>query len=125
MPLLTLAFGLDLREAVGVSLVCVIVTSGASAGVYLQRNIANLRLGMLLELFTATGAVVGGAVAFLVDERLLAGLFALLLAYAAVSMLRRGDASGAAADDGSSAAMSSTRGGCIRWSALLPLMCGS
>jgi len=94
VPLLTLAFGLDLREAVGVSLVCVIVTSGASAGVYLQRNVANLRLGMLLELFTATGAVVGGAVAFLLDERTIAGLFAILLAYVAVTMLgrARGDA---------------------------------
>jgi len=68
VPLLTLAFGLDLREAVGVSLVCVIVTSGASASVYLQRNVANLRLGMLLELFTATGAVVGGAIAFLLGR---------------------------------------------------------
>jgi uncharacterized protein len=88
VPLLTLAFGLDLREAVGVSLVCVIVTSGASASVYLQRNVANLRLGMVLELFTATGAVVGGAVAFLLDERTIAGLFAGLLGYVAVTMLR-------------------------------------
>jgi len=94
VPLLTLAFGLDLREAVGVSLVCVIVTSGASASVYLQRDVANLRLGMVLELFTATGAVVGGAVAFLLDERMIAGLFAVLLAYVAVTMLgrARGDA---------------------------------
>jgi uncharacterized membrane protein YfcA len=89
VPLLTLAFGLDLREAVGVSLVCVIVTSGASASVYLQRNVANLRLGMLLELFTAIGAVVGGAVAFLLDERMIAGLFAVLLTYVAVTMLGR------------------------------------
>ena len=88
VPLLTLGFGLPLREAVGVSLVCVIVTSSASAGVYLQRRQANLRLGMVLELFTAAGAVVGGAVAFLIDERLLAGLFALLLVYVAVTMLQ-------------------------------------
>jgi uncharacterized membrane protein YfcA len=101
VPLLTLAFGLDLREAVGVSLVCVIVTSGASASVYLQRNVANLRLGMLLELFTATGAVVGGAVAFLLDERTIAGLFAVLLAYVAVTMLgrARGDTSETPAPD--------------------------
>src|SRR3989442_7083306 len=58
VPLLTLGFGLPLREAVGVSLVCVIVTSSASAGVYLQRRQANLRLGMVLELFTAARAVV-------------------------------------------------------------------
>ena len=64
VPLLTLGFGLPLREAVGVSLVAVIVTSSASAGVYLQRHVANLRLGMTLELFTAIGALVGGLVAF-------------------------------------------------------------
>ena len=88
VPLLTIVFGLPLREAVGVSLVCVIVTSSASAGVYLQRRQANLRLGMVLELFTGIGAVLGGAIAFLVDERLLAGLFTAILAYMAFSMLR-------------------------------------
>ncbi len=103
VPILTLGFGLPLREAVGVSLVAVIVTSSASASVFLQRHAANLRLGMTLELFTAMGAVAGGVVAFAVDQRLLAGLFALLLAYVAVSMLVRrgtdaaeGDADGAA-----------------------------
>lgn len=88
VPLLTIGFGLPLREAVGVSLVCVIVTSSASASVYLQRHQANLRLGMVLELFTALGAVAGGLVAFLLDERLLAALFAALLVYVAVTMLR-------------------------------------
>jgi uncharacterized membrane protein YfcA len=87
VPLLTLGFGLPLREAVGISLVCVIVTSSASAGVYLQRRQANLRLGMFLELFTAAGAILGGAIAFLIDERLLAGLFAALLVYVAATML--------------------------------------
>ncbi len=88
VPLLTLGAGLPIREAVGVSLVCVIVTSGAAAGVYLERHTANLRLGMLLELFTATGALVGGLVAFLLPDRVLAGLFALLLGYVAFTMLK-------------------------------------
>lgn len=90
VPLLTLGFGLPLREAVGASLIAVIVTSGAAAGVYLERHVANLRLGMTLELFTAAGALAGGLLAFLVPDRLLAGLFALLLAYTGVSMARRG-----------------------------------
>jgi uncharacterized membrane protein YfcA len=89
VPILTLGFGLGLREAVGVSLVCVIVTSSASAGVYLQRHVANLRLGMVLELFTALGAMAGGLVAFLIDEDLLALLFSGLLIYVAASMARR------------------------------------
>ncbi len=108
VPLLTLGFGLDLRTAVGVSLVSVIMTSSAAAGVYLERHVANLRLGMTLELFTATGALVGGLVAFLVDERLLSLLFAILLAYVAFTMARprraadpvTGGAAGADVDGG-------------------------
>jgi hypothetical protein len=96
VPLLTLGFGLPLREAVGVSLVSVIVTSSAAAGVYLERHVANLRLGMTLELFTAAGALVGGLVAFALPERVLAGLFAALLAYTAITMARRGLARGPA-----------------------------
>jgi uncharacterized protein len=89
VPLLTLGFGLPLRAAVAVSLVSVIVTSTASAGVYLERHVANLRLGMVLELFTASGALVGGLVAFLLPTAVLEGLFAALLAWVAVSMTRR------------------------------------
>jgi uncharacterized membrane protein YfcA len=107
VPLLTLGFGLALIKAVGVSLVCVIVTSGAAAGVYLERHVANLRLGMTLELFTACGALVGGLVAFLLPERVLQLLFGGLLVYVAVTMARRSeparpvdDASGETIDDG-------------------------
>ena len=88
VPLLTLVFGLELREAVGVSLVSVIMTSSVAAGVYLERHTADLRLGMRLELFTAIGALIGGSIAFLIEERLLALLFAGLLIYVAISMLR-------------------------------------
>jgi uncharacterized membrane protein YfcA len=91
VPLLTLGFNLPLLTAVGVSLVCVIVTSGASAGVYLERRVANLRLGMVLELFTAIGALGGGLAAFILPEALLELLFAALLLYVAVTMARRSD----------------------------------
>ena len=110
VPLLTLGFGLDLRSAVGVSLVCVIMTSSAAAGVYLERHVANLRLGMSLELFTAIGALIGGSIAFLIDERFLSVLFAVLLGYVAFSMLRAsipdtdGDGADDPAEDGAAAA---------------------
>jgi uncharacterized membrane protein YfcA len=91
VPILTLGFGFPLIKAVGVSLICVIVTSGAAAGVYLERRVANLRLGMTLELFTATGAMVGGLIAFLVPERAIELLFAGLLAYVSLTMARRKD----------------------------------
>ena len=97
VPLLTIGFGLPLRESVGVSLVCVIVTSSAAAGVFLERRQADLRLGMTLELFTAMGAIAGGLVAFLLDERVLAALFALLLLYVAFTMARAPSPGGGAA----------------------------
>jgi uncharacterized membrane protein YfcA len=99
VPLLTLGFGLPLRDAVGVSLVCVIMTSSAAAGVYLERHVANLRLGMTLELFTALGALVGGSIAFLLDERLITLLFAGLLVYVAVTMARTGTVPAVAATE--------------------------
>ena len=89
VPILTLGFGLALIKAIGVSLICVIVTSGAAAGVYLERHVANLRLGMTLELFTAGGALIGGLVAFLLPERVLELLFTGLLVYVALTMARR------------------------------------
>jgi uncharacterized protein len=114
VPLLTLGFGLPLREAVGVSLVAVIVTSSASAGVYLERHVADLRLGMTLELFTATGALIGGLIAFLLSEQILAGLFTLLLLYTALTMTRRREpapVATAAMADGESTASSDQSAG--------------
>ncbi len=87
VPLLTLGFGLPLHQAVGVSLVSVIMTSSAASGVYLERHLVNLRLGMTLELFTAIGALIGGSIAFLLEERVLEGLFAAVLLYVAATML--------------------------------------
>ena len=85
VPLLTLVFNLPLLTAVGVSLVCVIVTSGASAGVFLERHVANLRLGMTLELFTATGALLAGCPVPPAREALEI-LFAGLLIYTSITM---------------------------------------
>jgi len=89
VPWLTLGLGVPLIKAVGISLVSVIVTSGAAAGVYLERHVANLRLGMTLELFTAAGALAGGLVAFLLPERLVELLFGGLLVYVSITMARR------------------------------------
>jgi len=100
VPLLTLVFGLSLREAVGVSLVAVIVTSSASAAVYLERHVANLRLGMTLELFSASGALVGGLIAFALSDQALAGLFTMLLLYTAFTMARRRDEAAAPSSTG-------------------------
>lgn len=59
VPLLNLGFGYPLNEASGASLIAVIVTSSAGATYYVEQKIVNVRLGMLLEVFTVTGAILG------------------------------------------------------------------
>ena len=88
VPFLTLLFGLPFREAVAISLLAVITTSSAGAAVYLERRVANLRLGMTLELATAVGGLVGGLIAFALSEQVLAAGFAVLLGYTCITMLR-------------------------------------
>jgi len=89
VPILTLGFGLPLTAAVGTSLVCVIATSAGAAAVNVQAGRADVRLGMLLAAGTVIGALTGSLVAGLLPERLLAGLFALLMTYTAASLGRR------------------------------------
>src|SRR6266566_5104116 len=60
VPLLTLAFGVDIRYAIGASLVSVIATSSGAAAAYVEQGYANMRIGMFLEIATTLGAL-GGA----------------------------------------------------------------
>jgi len=63
VPLLTSVFGVDIRYAVGASLVSVIATSLGSASTYIKKGYANLRLGMFLEVATTIGALIGAFIA--------------------------------------------------------------
>lgn len=65
VPLLTLAFGADIHYAIGASLVSVIATSSGAAAAYVREGYTNIRIGMLLEIATTFGALVG---AFLVAK---------------------------------------------------------
>lgn len=88
VPILTLGFGVPLPTAVGTSLVCVIATSTGAAAVNVRAGRADVRLGITLGAGSVIGAVTGGVVAGILPERILAGLFAALLAYTAVTMVR-------------------------------------
>lgn len=63
IPLLTLGFGVDIRYAIGASLVSVIATSSASAAACVKKGFANLRVGMFLEIATTIGAIAGASLA--------------------------------------------------------------
>jgi uncharacterized membrane protein YfcA len=87
VPILTLAFGLPLTQAIGTSLVAVVATSAAGAAHNIRSGRADVRLGLTLELGSVAGAGAGGVLAGLLSERLLAGLFAALMVYTVLSLL--------------------------------------
>jgi len=89
IPMLTLVFGVPMREAIGASLVCVIATSSGAASLYVKRRICDIRLGMTLELATTLGAIAGGVVAGIVSPQILCFLFSALLLYTAWTMFRK------------------------------------
>lgn len=88
-PMLALYFGIPMHQAIGASLLAVIATSTATSSVYLERHVANIRLGMTLELATTIGAAVAAVIAGYVDRKTLALLFAAFLLYSAFSMAQK------------------------------------
>lgn len=86
IPTLTLLLGIDIKYAIGASIVSVIATSSGSAIAYLRDKITNVRIGMFLEIATTVGALTGAFIAGLVNNKYLYLIFGLLLLYSALNM---------------------------------------
>jgi uncharacterized membrane protein YfcA len=92
VPALTIVFGIDVRLAIGASIVSVIATSSGAAAAYVRDRMTDMRVGMFLELATTSGAVVGALLAALVAPSLLLVLLGVvLLLSAAQQVLRLGE----------------------------------
>ncbi|MBN9686659.1 MULTISPECIES: sulfite exporter TauE/SafE family protein [unclassified Corallococcus] len=89
IPVLTLVLKVDIRYAVGASIVSVIATSSGAAAAYVRDGLANMRVAMFLELATVAGAVTGAMLAGMVGGRALYFLFGAVMAYSALAMLRK------------------------------------
>lgn len=87
-PLLTLAFGVDIRYAVGATLVSVIATSSGATAAYVREGFTNIRIGMFLEVATTVGAVTGAAVALRIPTSVIAVIFGAVLLYSAYASSR-------------------------------------
>jgi hypothetical protein len=88
VPLLTLAFAVPLPAAVAVSLVCVVATSTGAAALNVRAGRADVRLAIFLEVGTVIGALAAGLAAPVIPVRVLAGGFALMMAYVGIAMIR-------------------------------------
>ena len=83
VPLLTLFFKVDIRYAIGASLVSVIATSSGAAAAYVKEGFSNIRIGMFLEIATTLGALAGAFLAAFISTKALAIIFGVMLLYSA------------------------------------------
>jgi len=83
VPLLALVFKVDLRYAIGASLVSVIATSSGAAAAYVKEGFSNIRIGMFLEIATTLGALLGAFLVTWVPTNAIAIVFGAVLVYSA------------------------------------------
>lgn len=83
VPLLTIFFHVDIRYAIGASLVSVIATSSGAAAAYVKEGFSNIRIGMFLEIATTSGALLGAFLATWIPTSALAAIFGIVLVYSA------------------------------------------
>lgn len=87
IPTLTLLFGVNIRYAIGASIISVIATSSGAAATYVKDHITNIRVAILLEVATSYGAITGAFLTSFVNTQMLFLLFAGILMYSGFSML--------------------------------------
>jgi uncharacterized membrane protein YfcA len=87
-PMLTLALGVDIRYAIGATLVSVIATSSGAAAAYVREGFSNIRIGMFLEIATTLGAVAGALLAARISTGTISLIFGVVLLYSAYASSR-------------------------------------
>lgn len=89
VPVLALLFKIDIRYAIGASLVSVIATSSGAAVAYVREGLSNIRIGMFLEVATTLGALLGAYLTAKVSTHWIAMVFGAVLLYSAVASFRQ------------------------------------
>jgi uncharacterized protein len=79
VPLLLFGFGVDIRYAMGASLISVIATSSGASAAYVKEGYSNLRIGMFLEIATTAGALLGAYLAVRLATNLIGIIFGTVL----------------------------------------------
>jgi uncharacterized membrane protein YfcA len=89
VPLLVLGFGVDLRYAIGASLIAIIATSSGSAVAFVRDGYSNVRIGMFLEIATTLGALTGAYISTKLSNEVIGVFFAVTLMYVAYNSLQK------------------------------------
>jgi uncharacterized membrane protein YfcA len=84
VPALVLVFHIPAHHAIATSIVSTIATSSAVASTNVEKGLANMRLGITLEIATVLGAMSGALTAGWLSEATLLRIFAIVLLVVAV-----------------------------------------
>ena len=95
VPILVLGFGVPIEEAVPATLLCVVASSCAASASYMENELSDVRLALVLELATVSGAIAGGLVAGLLAPAVVAIAFGLFGLFVAIEILRKSGAKAA------------------------------
>ena len=89
VPILTIFGHVDIRIAIGASIVSVIACSCSSAAPFLKGRLTNVRLAIVLEIATTAGAFSGVVLAGVIPTSYLFFIFGLILLLSAHQMLAK------------------------------------
>jgi uncharacterized membrane protein YfcA len=88
VPVLAILFKVDIRYAIGASLVSVIATSSGAAVAYVREGLSNIKIGMFLEIATTLGALLGAYLTAKVSSHWIAIVFGVVLIFSAATSYR-------------------------------------
>ena len=89
VPVLCVLFKIDIHYAIGASLVSVIATSSGAAAAYVREGYSNIRVGMLLEVATTLGALLGAYLTAKISGNWIGVIFGVVLLYSAWASLNK------------------------------------
>lgn len=81
-PLLVFILGVDIRYAIGTSLIAVIATSIGSSSAYVEKGYTNIHAALFLVTATTIGAICGALLATIVHKEALFIIFGVVLIFA-------------------------------------------
>ncbi len=79
VPFFVLCFKIPIHNAIAISLVAIVALSSSVASINVEKGIANMRLGIILEMLMVAGSITGALILFELDERVARAIFGCIL----------------------------------------------
>lgn len=87
IPMLTIFYGMSAADAAAVSLIGIVATSVGGTLYYMENKVTNIRLGLLLEISTIIGSMIGVFLALALESWIIMLVFSAVLTLTAIKML--------------------------------------